>query len=238
MADRPRAAVGRLLSRQHAHQRRLAGTVRTDERDAIATLDVERQVPEDRQRSVGLADVLQLEDRTSAFPARGKGEVDALALGGNFDWNDLLEQLDAALYLRGLRRLVPEPIDEHLHARDLFVLLLLRLSQPIQHRIALRDVLAVIADVIRQLPEVEIRDARDDGIEKIAVVRDEDDRIRIRAEIFLEPVARLEIEMVGRFVQQEQIWTPKQQLGERDAHLPSAGERFRRSRRILRAEAE
>jgi hypothetical protein len=52
VAGDARAAVGRFLSRQHPHQRRLAGAVRTDKRDAIAALDVEAQVAEHHEVSV------------------------------------------------------------------------------------------------------------------------------------------------------------------------------------------
>ena len=175
--------------------------------------------------------MLQLEDRAAALRACRKREVDPLPFGRHLDRDDLLEQLDAALDLRGLGRLVAEPVDEHLHARDFFVLLLLRLPQPLEHRVALLDVLAVVADVVRQLAQVQVGDARDDRVEEVAIVRDEDDGVRIRAEILLEPVARFEIEVIGRLVEQQQVRTAEQQLGERDAHLPAAGKRFGRSRR-------
>ena len=123
-------------------------------------------------------------------------------------------------------------------ARDLLVLLPLGLPQPFEHRVALLDVLAVVADVVGQLAQVEVGDARDDRVEEVAVVRDEDDRVRIRAEVLLEPVARLEIEVVGRLVEQQQVRAPEQQLGQRDAHLPAAGERLRRTVVVLGAEAE
>jgi hypothetical protein len=41
-------------------------------------------------------------------------------------------------------------------------------------------------------------------------------------QVFLEPIARLEIEMVGRLVEQQEIRLAEQQLRERDAHLPAA----------------
>jgi hypothetical protein len=53
-------------------------------------------------------------------------------------------------------------------------------------------------------------------------VRDDDDGVGICREIFLEPVARLEIQVVGRFVQQQQVRTAEEQLRQRDPHLPPA----------------
>ena len=189
-------------------------------------LDVKVDLLEHLERAVRLRRVLHFQHRAAALGARGKAEVNALPLGRHLDRHHLLEQLDAALHLRGLGRLVAEAIDEHLHARDFFVLLSLGLAQAFEHGVALLDVLAVVADVVGQLPQVNVGDARDDRIEEVAVVRDENDRVGIGAEIFLEPVAGLEIEVVGRLVEQQQVRPSEQQLGERDSHLPAAGERF------------
>ena len=57
VAQMPFSAVGRLFSREHAHQRRLAGAVGADKRNPIAALDVQRQVVEDGERPVRLPDV-------------------------------------------------------------------------------------------------------------------------------------------------------------------------------------
>ena len=46
--------------------------------------------------------------------------------------------------------------------------------------------------------------------------------------ILLEPVARVEIEVVRRLVEQQQRRPAEQQLGQRDAHLPAARERLGR----------
>ena len=48
--------------------------------------------------------------------------------------------------------------------------------------------------------------------------------MRIGVQVGLEPVARVEIEMIGRFVEEQERRASEQQLGERDAHLPAAGE--------------
>ena len=57
-------------------------------------------------------------------------------------------------------------------------------------------------------------------------------------QIILEPVARFQIEMIGRLVQQQQVRLCQQQLGQRDAHLPPAGEFVDLPRPVFLAEAE
>ncbi len=155
------------------------------------------------------------------FTLAGKREVHALPLWRDLDRDDLLEHLDPALDLRGLRRLVAEPVDERVHPLELVVLVALHLAQALHARLAFLQVRGVVADVIGQLPQREIGDARHDRVEEEAVVRDEDDGVRVIGEVFLEPVARVEIEVVRGFVEQEQTRAAEQQLRERDAHLPS-----------------
>ena len=77
------ARVGRLLARQHPHQRRLADAVRADERDAIAALDVQVEIVEDDEVAVGLARVLQLEHHAAALArTAGKSKWIFLRSGG------------------------------------------------------------------------------------------------------------------------------------------------------------
>ena len=85
---------------------------------------------------------------------------------------------------------------------------------------------------------MDVGDAGDDGIEEVAIVRDEDDRVGIGAKVLLEPVAGLEVEMIGRLVEQQQVRPSEQQLGERDPHLPAAGERFAGPAGVLAAESQ
>jgi hypothetical protein len=61
------------------------------------------------------------------FPHVGKSKW-IFSAQQHFDRHHLVEHLDTALHLRGLRRLIAEPIDEHLDARDFLVLLAFRLS--------------------------------------------------------------------------------------------------------------
>ena len=238
MAERPLPVIRCLFAGEHPHQRRLARAVGAEERDAIAALDVQAQIPEHHQVAVRLSRVLQLDHRAPALRAGGKVEMDFLALGGHFDRNDLLELLDPALHLRRLGRLIAEPIDEHLDARNLLVLLALCLAERLEARLVLHEIVAVVADVVGERAQREIRNPGDDGVEKEPVVADEDDRMRIRVQVFLQPVARLEIEMVRRLVEQQQVRLAEQQLRERDAHLPAPGKRLRRTLEVGRLETE
>ena len=218
----PRAAVWRFHTRQHPHHGRLAGAVGTDERQAIPALDVEVRAAEHFRGAVRLARVVKLDHRSATLGARGKAEMNALSLGRRLDRHDLLEHLDPALHLGGLGGLVTEPIDEHLHARDLFLLFALGFAQLLHARVALRDVVRVGARIVGQHPEIQIRNPRDDRIEKEAVVRNQNHGMWIVGEILFEPVARLEVQMVRRLIEQQQRGPSEQQLGQRKTHLPSA----------------
>ena len=63
-------------------------------------------------------------------------------------------------------------------------------------------------------------------IQKIAVVRDQHEGERIIGQVLLQPVARFQIQVIGRLVEQQQVRLFEQQLGQRDAHLPAARKFF------------
>ncbi len=157
----------------------------------------------------------------------------ALALRRDLDRNDLLEHLDPALDLGRFRRLVAKPVDERFHPGYFVVLFLLALAQLLHPRFALAEVRGVVADVVGQRAQADLGDAGHHRVEEEAIVRDEDDCVRVLREVLLEPVARLEIEMVGRLVEQQQPRSAEQELGERDAHLPAARKRLARLPQVL-----
>ena len=84
----------------------------------------------------------------------------------------------------------------------------------------------------------DLDDLVDGHVEKIAVVRNQHEGVGIVAEILFQPVARFEIEMVGRLVEQQQVRLLQQQLGQRDAHLPAAGKFFGLPRPVFLAETQ
>ena len=76
--------------------------------------------------------------------------------------------------------------------------------------------------IVGQRPQCEVRDPCYDRVQEIAVVRDEYHGVRIGSEVCLEPVARVEIEMIGRFVEQQEVWLAKEQLRQCQPHLPAS----------------
>ena len=88
------------------------------------------------------------------------------------------------------------------------------------------QILVVVAAVEMNALVPDLGDFVDRHVEKIAVVRNQHESIGIVGQILFQPVAGFEIEMVGGLVEQKQIGLLQQQLGQRDAHLPAAGEFF------------
>ena len=71
---------------------------------------------------------------------------------------------------------------------------------------------------------MELGDAFHDLVHKDAVVGNGHERTAIVGEPVFQPLHALCVEMVGRFVEEQDVGARQQQPGQRDAHLPSAGE--------------
>ncbi len=142
----------------------------------------------------------------------------------NFDALNLFQFFDAALHLLSLRGLVAEAVDEHFQLLDAVALVLVGGLQLFVALRLLRQKLVVVAGVKPEALVPDFRDLVDHHVEKITVVRNQHQGVRIIVQIFFQPVARFEIEMVRRLVQQQQVWFLQQQLGQRQPHLPAAGE--------------
>ena len=154
----------------------------------------------------------------------GKAEVDGLLFRRNLDSLDPLQFLDAALHLLGLGGLVAEAVDEGFELLDAVLLVLVGGDQLGAALVLLLLVPGVAAGIEVQALVPQLDDLADGDVEEVAVVGDQHEGVRVGVEILFEPVAGFQVEMVGRLVEQQQVGFFQQQLGERDAHLPAAGE--------------
>ena len=69
---------------------------------------------------------------------------------------------------------------------------------------------------------IDIGDVRADAVEEVAVVRDGDDDAVVGVEKSLQPVDRIEIEVVGRFVEQQSLRMAEESLRQQHADFLSA----------------
>ena len=154
-------------------------------------------------------------------------EVDGLLFLRNFDALHPFEFLDAALHLLGLGGRVAEAVDEHFELLDPLPLVLVsRFDLGAPRRLFLQ-VLLVIAGVEVNPLVPDLDDLLHRDVEKKAVVRDQHTCVRIIVQVFFQPVAGLEVQVIGGLVEQQQVGLFQQQLSQGDAHLPAAGEFFR-----------
>jgi hypothetical protein len=78
----------------------------------------------------------------------------------------------------------------------------------------------------------------DDRIEEVAIVGDQNQRALIALQPLLQPDHRIEIEVVSRFIEQQQVGAADQRLREVEAHTPAAGEVADRAFKLFVAETQ
>ena len=121
------------------------------------------------------------------------------------------------------------------HALLLLLEALLRLRQADRAHLLEGGVVAGVAD---QLGLVEVDRDLGDGVEELAVVADDDHRAGVALQPGLEPDERVEVEVVGRLVEQHQVGRAHQRARELQAHAPAAREARHRHVELADLEAE
>ena len=151
---------------------------------------------------------------------------------------DLVEHLDPHLDLGGLARLVAETLDVFL---QLVAALLGVLAGGLGERgarFAFDHVLAVVAGIARGLAAVDLPGDIGQGVEQEAVVGDEQQRAGVDAQAALKPFHGGDIEVVGGFVEEQDVGFGEQDACHGGAHLPAAGKRVQRIVEEFLVEAE
>src|SRR5204862_3761551 len=137
---------------------------------------------------------------------------------------DLVELLQAVLGLARLGRLVAKALDEALHALDLGLLLL----DGAPERELARGLLAAprVPGAVEEARAagLELEDGGADGLQEPAIVGHEDDgRVEVEQRL-LEPLERLDVEVVGRLVEEQEVGLGGQGAGQRGARELAARE--------------
>jgi hypothetical protein len=206
-----------------------AGAVGADEDEALAALGGEVEIPIHDVIAVGLLDVFQLDDFEAGARRLGKAEVNAFEFVLRLFDGDFLEALDLFLLRFGAGGhggLGAETVDEFLKVGDFALLVFEGGGLLFFAGFFFDEEVVVVAVVVMEALRAELEDAGAEGVEEGTVVRDDDEAAGVTREIILEPEEGFEIEMVGRFVEEEEGGLGDEEAGEVGAHDPAAGETF------------
>ena len=142
---------------------------------------------------------------------------------------DVLKALDLlflGLGAGGHRGLGAEAVDELLEVGDFALLVLEDGGLLLLAGDALGEVVVVVAGVAVERAAAQLEDAGAEDVEEGAVVGNDQQAARVTRQVILEPEQRLEIEVVGRLVEDKQGGLGDEQAGEMGAHDPATGERL------------
>src|SRR5690554_3039782 len=138
----------------------------------------------------------------------------------NIDTFDLFQSLNSALNLFGLGRFRSEPLNERFHSR--YILFLPRcLRDAFFEDLNFTFFVKIVVPVINvQISGFEFHTEVDHSIEKESVVAHDDDAAFIPAKEALEPLDRLQVQVICGLVQEKQIRASEEQTRKKRSHLP------------------
>ena len=220
-------------------ERRLAGAVGTDERDEVVPSQHGGEVLHEHAARHFHAQILDRDHLIAA--ALGGLEVQRHRRGiarRRRETRQALESLALALRLEGVHAgdVPPDVLLFLLHVRALLLQLALAREPSLG---ALRHELAVVPLVRLARARFHVQDVRADRVEECTIVRHDDHRLVGVVEPLLKPGRGVEVEVVGRFVEEQQVGGRDELRREADAPALAARERRHESRlRLLGVEAE
>ncbi len=226
-------------SREGLDQRGLALPVRTQHANACTSRNVAINTPQHRRKpwvtTVGRAQpqqLLRLSCRLQKF------ETQRIRQHHRCQPLHAFQCLEPALRLLRLGGLGTEALDETGEVGNVLLLLCVGMLLLLQRQRPALLEFGIAARVAGEPALVDMhRDARN-GIEKFAVVRNDQQGPGVTRQPVLQPHQRIEIEVVGRFVQQHAVAGLKQSLREGQAHAPAPGEASHRLTKLRRREPE
>ena len=155
-----------------------------------------------------------------------------------FGTGEFFQPLHARLGLPGLGGLGLEAVDEGLQvgALDLFLLVRDLLLAKVLGTLALEA--GVIADIKLRTAVVQMKDVACHAVEELAVVADQHQHAGVFQQPLLQPQHRVQVEVVGGLVEQQQVAGRHQRARQIEPGAPAAGKSGHRARMGFRREAQ
>ena len=180
----------------------------------------------------------QRDDLVAAARRLRKRVADALGRSRQLDPLNLLDLLQATLHLAGLPCLGPKPLDEPHLPLDLALLPGRGRLLDLQHALARNQVFVIVALHENNPVFLDGENPGRDLVQECAVVGRDDHCAPEGSEVLLEPQVCIEIKMIGRLVQEQEVGLPEQQPGKARPHDPAAAELTHRPHKVALLEAE
>ncbi len=235
-ADLHRAGVGLLFAQQAAEEGRLAAAVGTDQSPALAAIDLQVDVGEQRPFE-GLGQALGANDDIAA-PRSGRKahrrKDDRPRYGHQFDAVELLVAVFGLLVLLA----VVIAADEVLGLLDLDLLPFVRSLRDQQPFGLLRPVGGEIARIAIRRALEKFQGTVGHAVEEIAVVAHQQHGCRAFGQERFKPFGGLDVEVVRGLVQEHHVRLGQQQFGQHQPVLLAAAERLDGLVERFAAEAE
>jgi hypothetical protein len=203
---------------QHLQERGLAGAVGPDDAEPLPRVEQQVDVLEQRRTTgPGEPDVVQLDDDIAEARRAEARQVEVAGSGGGLGapLHQLRRRLDARLGLARARRGAP-PQPRQLGAREVLAHLLGGGSALLTFDARLEP-RRVPAFVHVAATPIDLDHARRDLVEHVPVMGDEEQAAAVRSEPLLQPLDRLDVEVVGRLVEDEEVGFLGQRAGQRNA---------------------
>jgi len=222
-------SIGRQLTKDQAQQRSLTGAVGTDQADLVAAQDATGEVAHHvflgRTGHESLGDVFEFRHQLARGLAAHNTKIDlALLVAPRRTFGtQMLEPGNAADTARA--SCLDPFADPDFLLRQQLVGAGIRQRLLVEHELLALLICGKAAGETDQLAAIELDNARGHAIEENAIMGDHDDGTGIATQQLFEPENAVDIEMVGRFVEQQQFRLADQRLGQGDALATAAGER-------------
>jgi len=141
-----------------------------------------------------------------------------------FDLLDFLQLLQAALHHGRLGGLVPEPVDGRLLPPDFVLLLLPLLLQQFRSLGLGLFVLMIVAGIMSQQAPVQFIDVRDQAVDEKTVMGYDHQAPPELKQVLLQPFQGRQVQVIGGFVQKEDVRVFEEQACKHGPHAPAPAE--------------
>ena len=215
------------LAHDTLHECRLALAVTTHEGHLLTAADGQVDVLEHLVGTIDLADILADDGEVARAQTRRKLQAQGRRVHlVNLDGYHLFQLFHLLLHLHGFGGLIAETFDELPHVGHLLLLVLVGPELLLTTLLAQLDVFVVLDLIIYNVSAGNLQGAVGDVVDEGTVVADQHDggRRLARQQFFLQPANGLDVQVVGRLVEQQHVGALQQNLGQLDAHAPASAE--------------